>query len=239
MMNGYAISALILGLAGSLHCIGMCGPLAAALPGGSRRHSNPLLARVYYNLGRICTYALLGSIAGSLGHAVQHTGFQRSLSILTGVLLISGWLFAKQLVAVPFIRSFYLRIQKITGVFLKESQTEAMLIAGMLNGLLPCGLVYTALAASTIAGTAMHASLYMAIFGLGTVPALYLVSTMGQAVRKKGQRNWRWASPALTLTAALFLILRGMALGIPIISPDTTVNAAGQSACCPHANETP
>ncbi len=88
MINGYAISALVLGLAGSLHRIGMCGPLAAALPGGSRRHGNPVLARIYYNLGRILTYSLLGSIAGSLGHAVQHVGFQRSLSIATGILLI-------------------------------------------------------------------------------------------------------------------------------------------------------
>lgn len=236
MMNATLFtSALVLGLAGSLHCLGMCGPLAAAIPGGQRRFGNPHLARSYYHLGRIATYALLGLVAGSLGHAFRQVGWQRAVSIVAGILLIAGIAAGPWLINRSWAQILLKRLQRVTGIFIREGRSESMLIAGMLNGLLPCGLVYTAMAASTVAPSPTASAGFMAIFGLGTTPALFAVSMLSGAIQDPRRRlHFAKAAPVLTVMAGLFLILRGMSLGIPYLSPDFSGEPNAKGSCCSH-----
>ena len=223
-------TAWILGLLGSLHCLGMCGPLALALPAGpdaSRRQRT--LTRVHYNLGRAATYALMGLFAGSLGGFLQMAGFQQSVSILLGVLLILT-LFLKADHFPKWITQYLYRpLQRKLGERLRAGGHQSFFQIGMLNGLLPCGLVYAALAGASLQENALGGSIYMALFGLGTFPLMFCVSMGGLRLRNPRFRPFfQYLVPTLTLVAGGLLILRGLSLGIPYISPDL---AAG--SCCP------
>ena len=226
------ISALMLGLAGSLHCIGMCGPIAAAIPGRASRHAPPVLIKLYYNGGRVLTYSLLGLLAGGLGEAFRRSHLPRTFSIACGVLLLLGWFGKKWLTKLSLTRRVSSRVQKATLVFLREPQPEAMWVAGMLNGLLPYGLAHTAMAASTLMPSAPGSAVYMLLFGLGTTPAMYAVSSAGGLMRRPGRFHWNRATPVLTVLAGLFLILRGLSLGIPILSPAWDAAPGTAGACC-------
>lgn len=230
-MNTYW-AALLLGLAGSLHCLGMCGPLALALPAG---HETPplqrALARLAYNLGRAFTYALMGCFAGLLGHVFQLGGFQRWVSILLGMLLIATLLFSAHTMPEWVLQTVYRPIQKRLGKRLRRQGASGLFHIGLLNGLLPCGLVYAALAGASLQEGPLRGAAYMFIFGLGTLPMMFALSMGGLSLRTpKFKPLYQYLVPALTLTAGVLLILRGLSLGIPYISPDLST----PGGCCPH-----
>jgi len=230
-MNTYW-AALILGLAGSLHCLGMCGPLALALPAG-REASNlqRALGRLAYNLGRACTYALMGIFAGLLGHVLQLGGVQRWVSILLGILLIATLLFSSHHMPEWVLNTFYRPVQKGLGKLLKRQGSSGLFQIGLLNGLLPCGLVYAALAGASLQEGPLRGAAYMFIFGLGTLPMMFALSMGGLSLRTpRFKPVLQYLVPALTLTAGVLLILRGLSLGIPYISPDLST----LGACCGH-----
>jgi uncharacterized protein len=222
-MTAVMIAALIMGATGSLHCVGMCGPLALALP---LQHKSLLLrftGTLLYNLGRICAYALFGLIAGAIGQGIILLGFQQWLSLLAGVAILT-------LVVVPkwfpagnrYLHSspaFFIRIREIFGrLFFKKSQASLLAI-GFLNGLLPCGLVYLAFAGAAATGSITASMLFMMFFGLGTLPAMWAVGFWGQLMGIRMRKKIKLVQPYLLLLMGCLLIVRGMALGIPYISP--------------------
>ena len=230
-MNTYW-AALILGLAGSLHCLGMCGPLALALPAArDATRGQRILGRLAYNVGRACTYAGMGIFAGLLGHVLQLGGVQRWVSILLGILLIATLLFSSHHMPEWILNTFYRPVQKGLGKLLKRQGTSGLFQIGLLNGLLPCGLVYAALAGASLQEGPLRGAAYMFIFGLGTLPMMFAVSMGGLTLRSpKFKPVLQYLVPALTLAAGTLLILRGLSLGIPYISPDLTT----PGGCCPH-----
>jgi len=227
-------SALILGLFGSMHCAGMCGPIALALPLTSKNTFSFFLGRSLYNIGRIITYSLLGAIVGSLGMAISFAGFQKGLSIIIGVILLpAAFSFLPALKKHSFFVTHFISdgLKKLLSPFLHSSKAIDAIIVGMLNGFLPCGLVYTALAAATTTGTAINGILFMAIFGAGTFPMMLALSLSGKIIPGKFRSRITRFFPYLTALLAVLLILRGMNLGIPFVSPEIIEGSASANSC--------
>lgn len=103
---------------------------------------------------------------------------------------------------------------------------------GLLNGLLPCGLVYVACAGATATGHPWSGARYMLVFGAGTVPLMLAISLSGRLVPSALRLKLRQAVPICILLVAALLILRGLSLGIPYLSPDLS-SGPGGSSCCP------
>lgn len=223
-------TAFILGLAGSTHCAGMCGPLALVLPSAGRGSLEHVSGRLLYNLGRITTYAGLGVVFGMVGRTLALAGVQRWVSISVGIVLLTG---------VIISRRRFLRLPSTgltgwlkagLGRLLQRRTLGAMYGFGLLNGLLPCGLVYVACAGAASLGDWLAGVNYMLLFGLGTVPMMLSLGLAGRLIppgfRLRLQRVVPWS---LALVAVL-MILRGASLGIPYVSPD--LSSGKPAPCC-------
>lgn len=223
-MNPMLGTSLILGVAGSAHCLGMCGPIALAVPSPRNEWRSRLSSTLLLNTGRIVTYALIGAAFGAFGHGLRLAGLQQAASIVAGVVLLVSIVVPGLLERwLPASRGVVLigRLRSVLARNLKRTAPEALLLTGMLNGLLPCGLVYAAAIGSTAMGTAWDGALYMALFGLGTWPMLFAVR-MGSGMLGSGARSaLRRASPVMVGIVAVLLVLRGLNLGIPYVSPAT------------------
>jgi uncharacterized protein len=230
-------TALIIGLAGNFHCLGMCGPIAMALPVAGAARQRALAGRLLYNAGRICTYAMLGLIAGLFGQSLALTSTQQHLSLGVGILMI---LF----IALPaaYTRKFNIGkpLAGFTGLiksrfislFQKRSYST-LFVAGLLNGLLPCGLVYAALAGAIATGYSWQGMAYMAVFGIGTLPFMVGISVAGQYISLPWRKKLTRITPVFTLMLAVLLILRGLNLGIPMLSPEVVnTGAEVHMECC-------
>jgi uncharacterized protein len=222
-MTGMMWSALGLGFLGSVHCIGMCGPIALALPRSLGALPNLLLSRITYNLGRILTYSILGLLCGLVGQLISFAGLQRWLSITAGVLILAVILVPRLMPAKVgssrVVGSIVNRFRSIWGRLFSSRSLPGLFGVGLLNGLLPCGLVYVALAAAIATGTPMQGAGYMALFGFGTFPAMFAISVFGSAIPVKTRQSLVRLMPVGATVLALLLILRGMSLGIPYVSP--------------------
>jgi sulfite exporter TauE/SafE len=223
--------AIALGLLGSLHCAAMCGPLVLALPVSAGGAGRFIVGRVVYQLGRIATYCWLGVMAGLVGQSIFLAGLQRWLSIALGVAILIGFLISKKVaVSAPAVRLVgWLKLAM--SAQLQRRGFRSLALLGMLNGLLPCGLVYVALAGAVSQGTLVHGVLYMALFGLGTMPMMLGIGIVGRAFPLSVRLQLRQAISVGVCLIAGLLILRGMALGIPYVSPALV---AGLPACCVH-----
>lgn len=217
-------TALLAGLIGSLHCVGMCGPIALALPGQSRGWQRMLPGRVLYNLGRVVTYSFLGLLMGAFGRGLSIAGWQQGLSVALGGLLVLLALSQIQLesrvLRLPAVDKGLFWLRKQLGTWMKDGRPHSLFQVGLLNGLLPCGFVYLALAGALSVGGMWEASLYMALFGLGTFPAMLVMSMAGQWLHRRLKRGFQPILTGFTVVFGLLLILRGLNLGIPYLSPD-------------------
>lgn len=224
-----------LGFLGSAHCAGMCGPIVLALPGSDQPTPSLLTGRLLYNLGRVVTYMFLGLLVGLLGVGASLAGYQQLISIVAGVLILSFALlpkkyFNKMLHQSPavFNRIFSGSFKKL----MKNGSPQSLAGIGLLNGFLPCGFVYLGLIAALSMGTLTGSVLFMGMFGLGTIPLLFGMSLvtrfMGSDFRLKLQK----LLPVAAAFVGILLILRGMALGIPFISPDLTAGLAEGAESC-------
>lgn len=222
-------TALVLGLVGSLHCAGMCGPLALALPAAGRSTAAFVAGRVGYNAGRILTYFLLGLGFGTAGKSLLMAGVQRWLSIGLGALLIAGLLASRRLVFWTPVLTGVHWLKARMGALLREPSLIGLATLGVLNGLLPCGLVYVAAAGAMATGGIMQGGVYMIVFGLGTVPMMLGLSCSGRMLPARLRLKLRTALPVAVFLVGALLILRGMNLGIPYLSP---VLGAEGVACC-------
>lgn len=212
-------TAFLLGLLGSLHCAGMCGPLALALPPTGHTSRTLLLGRFAYNGGRIVTYMLLGVLFGSLGQGLAWAGWQRWLSIAAGVAILIGALASTKVVlGLPAIAAVG-KLKSAFGWLLKQRTVGSVFLLGTLNGLLPCGLVYAACAGATATGSVAVGALFMGAFGLGTVPMMLGLSLAGPRLQAGLRFKLQRLIPVGLTIVGVLLVLRGLELGIPYVSP--------------------
>lgn len=229
-------SAIIFGLLGSFHCVGMCGPIAFMLPVDRTNSFKKITQISAYHIGRLLAYAIIGLCFGLIGRSLNIFGLQQQLSIVIGVLMIVVILipihtFNKYNLSKPLF-IFISKIKTALGAALKKKTADTFLTIGFLNGFLPCGLVYMAVFASIAIGNAWESSLYMALFGLGTIPlmttAIYVGRFLSSSIKKRIQK----AIPVFVIIIGLLFILRGLGLGIPYISPANMQHTASSQMEC-------
>ena len=220
----WILPGIAFGFLGSFHCLGMCGPLALALPGKDRSKAFLITSRLAYNLGRVITLSLLGITVGLLSQMIAIGGFQRWLSITVGTLILLGIFVSafrnklNQWKAYP--SRLMRRAQSPIKRLFKKGSVGSLFVIGLLNELLPCGFIYMALATALTTGTVLKSFYFMAGFGLGTVPAMLGMSLAGGFVSLSLRRRLKKYSPYFIALVGILLILRGLNLAIPFISPN-------------------
>ena len=217
------LSALALGFLGSLHCLGMCGPIAFMLP-LDREHTGKKIAQLFvYHFGRIVAYGLLGIAFGLAGKGLQLFGAQQKLSIGIGIVMIVVVLFPKttilKLRPLGGLQRLLLRLKSKLGKSLQKKSPETFLTVGFLNGFLPCGLVYIALLGAIATGSAWYGGIYMVLFGVGTIPLMTSAVYAGGYLRAGLKAKIRKLVPVFVVVIGMLFIVRGMGLGIPYLSP--------------------
>lgn len=211
---------LVMGMIGSLHCVGMCGPIALSLPVVSNSPIAPYAGTFLYNIGRVICYALIGLLMGMIGKAFHLVGFQQWLSLTIGLaLLIYIVIPAKTKNEWGKMQSFMQPLRSKMSVLFQTKSYRSLFLIGFLNGLLPCGLVYVAMAGALAYASALESSMFMASFGLGTLPMMWLVAFTGAKLKWSFRTQIRKAYPFVIAVMAVLLIIRGLGLGIPYLSP--------------------
>lgn len=230
-----AITGLVFGMLSSLHCVGMCGPLALALPVHHLAGNRARWAVVLYNSGRVITYSAMGLILGLSARRIYLAGYQQGFSIALGVLMLVlslHYFLFKTYWQPAWLSFFQKRVLQWMSALLQPNKIHGYLLLGMCNGLLPCGMVYLALAGALSLNGISETVLFMASFGLGTLPAMVALSYFGIQIRISARNKLKQFMPYLALGMAMILILRGLNLGIPFISP-ALAGAPHQMVSCP------
>ena len=232
----FLLAAISLGFLGSFHCIGMCGPIALTIPVKRTSSLNIFMGSLIYNSGRIITYAIMGLFFGFLGQGFALAGWQNIISVSLGITILV-LLFLPTFSKLPFktgsvyrlLENLKSRIRKLFGIHTLRS----LWFIGLLNGLLPCGLVYLGIAGSIATGSAIKGSLFMAAFGLGTFPAMMAITAARDYISIRFRERVRKVVPVFIGIMAILLILRGLNLGIPYLSPSIeSTNGITHHECC-------
>jgi len=230
------LSAIILGLMGSLHCIGMCGPIVFMLPVDRDNEFKKFGQIFIYHFGRLLAYGIIGLVFGMLGKGLYVFGMQQKLSIAIGVLMIVIILipyktFSRHNLSKPVYKVIS-KVKNRLGRELKKKSPDTFLTIGFLNGFLPCGLVYMALFGAIAMGNAAEGSLYMLLFGIGTIPlmttAIYFSGILKGGLRQKVQR----LIPFFVVAIGILFIIRGLGLGIPYVSPSPITEVVSAEMEC-------
>jgi hypothetical protein len=217
------LTAFLFGLISSFHCIGMCGPIAMMLPVDRSNQAKKIVQIITYHIGRLSAYAAIGLVFGLLGKGLYLAGIQQKLSIFIGVAMIVIILIPEKVFAqYNFSKPVFKLISKIKttlGRQFKNKSYQSLFTIGLLNGFLPCGMVYVALFGAIAMQSESLGVLYMILFGLGTVPMMssvvYLNSFLTISVRNKIQKF----IPYVAVIIGILFIFRGLGLGIPYLSP--------------------
>jgi len=213
------ISSLLLGLASSLHCVGMCGPLVMSVPVQHLPQGKKTVGILLYQMGRIGTYVLLGVIAGLVGWRMYAAGFQQLFSIILGaiiLLMLSGSFFLNKLHGNNWLNK---SVTKFMFWAIKKQTVSGMFLMGAANGLLPCGMVYIALTGAMASGSIAGAAFFMTSFGIGTLPALLVLAFWGVKLSWQTRRTMQKMVPYVIAVTGILLIIRGLNLNIPYLSP--------------------
>ncbi|NQW36045.1 MAG: sulfite exporter TauE/SafE family protein [Flavobacteriales bacterium] len=216
-------TALFLGLLGSFHCLGMCGPIAFVLPLNRDNKVKSIAQTLLYHLGRLLSYTTIGLLFGLLGKGLYIAGLQQNLSVLIGVLMILVVIIPNSILQkIKITRPIFSLVSKVKmglGLYLKKSSLKAFFSIGILNGLLPCGLVYMALFGAVSTGSGFNGAVYMILFGLGTIPMMTAALIFGNFLKVSLRNKIQKAIPIFVIIIGVLFILRGLGLGIPYISP--------------------
>lgn len=230
------ITALTLGLATSLHCIGMCGPIAFSLGLSAEKGVHAAAKNIIYQLGRVSTYTFLGMLVGLIGAGFTLAGFQNYISIIIGILMVLLVLIPRfhmgQKYVDRYFGRFLIRIKSKLAQYLRKRSYTSLYVTGVLNGFLPCGPVYIALAAALATGTLLSSAFFMFLFGIGTIPLMYATVLFGNVVTASTRQKILKFMPIVTLLVGILFILRGLELGIPYISPPPESLDITNPACC-------
>jgi sulfite exporter TauE/SafE len=214
----------------------MCGPIAFMLPVDRSNSTSKVVQIFSYHFGRLLAYSIIGLVFGLVGKGLYLFGVQQQLSIVIGILMIMVVLipvqtFNKYNLSKPLFRLIS-KVKTALGKALKKKTADTFLTIGFLNGFLPCGLVYMAVFASLAMQNAIYGSLYMMLFGLGTIPlmttAIYLGKFLNSSIKQRIQK----AIPVFVIIIGLLFIIRGMGLGIPYLSPAPIVEIATSTIDC-------
>lgn len=216
-------SALFLGLISSLHCIGMCGPIAMMLPVSHNNPTKKAAQVLLYHLGRLTAYSVLGLAFGLLGRGLYLAGLQQQLSIIAGIVMITIVMMPERVFArYNFSKPVYRLIAKVKtglGSQFKKRNNKALFITGLLNGLLPCGLVYAALFGAVAMQNVPLGILYMALYGLGTIPLMSVVVYASGFLKSPVRNLIGTLAPYAAVFIGMLFIMRGLGLSIPYLSP--------------------
>lgn len=218
-------TAILFGLISSFHCIGMCGPIAMMLPVDRNNEAKKITQLLIYHIGRLTAYASLGLAFGILGKGFFLAGMQQQLSITVGILMIIVAVVPeKTLASYNFSKPIYKIISKVKsslGKQFKNRSYKSFFTIGLLNGYLPCGMVYVALFGALAMPSLEYSIFYMLLFGLGTVPMMSMVVLITNLVSIPIRNTMQKAIPILAVCIGVLFIIRGLGLNIPYVSPST------------------
>jgi len=230
----HIILGMAMGFMGSIHCIGMCGPLVMSLHGRGGGVRSNAFYQLAYHIGKICSYMVIGVQFGILGQTFHFFLSQQKLSLVIGISFILFFLFSK-ITSSKLSNSLTAKFLPITRFFnhiVVEKSILKMFLTGIGNGFLPCGFVYTAASASIATGKIEDSVLFMAGFGFGTIPALTGVIYLFHLVPERIKSSCNFIYRYLLIILGVLLILRGLNLGIPYISPAYNVETEEVHGCC-------
>lgn len=245
-MDSIILYGFIIGLTSNLHCIGMCGPIAMAIPVNRSNNWTILSGILQYNLGRVLTYSVLGVLVGMIGITATTFGVLQWLSIITGIILIifawRKWIGSRfeAKISIPGVNMF---ISRNIGKVIHSDLPFKLSLLGSLNGLLPCGMVFLALGNALLGGSALNSALAMAAFGIGTLPSMIAVGYAANRMSLSFREKLNKAVPYLLTIVGILIVLRGMNLNIPFISPQMKTVVSEQQdeqvemSCC-HSKDT-
>lgn len=213
----YLWTAFTIGLFGSLHCVGMCGPVALAV--GGKERGQVVINGLLYNLGRTLTYTLLGGVIGLLGKGLFLAGFQKYLSIGIGVALLAIALFSinveTKILKITAFHQLVFKLKSGIGKWIRHQSRVGTFAVGVMNGLLPCGLVYMAVVGALSTAGWLSGMAYMALFGLGTIPLMLLTVWMGNVAGVRFRNLIRQAYPVFLVFFGLLFLFRGLNFNVP------------------------
>jgi len=226
----------LIGLFGSIHCIGMCGPIVLALPSTSGSNWVVLITRILYNFGRILTYAFLGAVFGLFGSRLVLIGLQQNTSILIGVIILVAVLmpvkYKNYLAQTKIYQSINSLIKFLFSRLMSRKANSSFLLFGIVNGFLPCGFVYVAIGGAVATENVLSGTLFMALFGLGTLPIMLAASILGKHINASLRSKINRIMPVLAVILAIIFILRGLNLGIPYLSPKLSAPQVNTEVIC-------
>jgi sulfite exporter TauE/SafE len=216
----YLWTALLMGLIGSMHCAGMCGPIAISLPYrvGMQTKEETFFKILVYNIGRIITYAIFGLLFGIVGKGFFTMGVQKWFLIALAIVLIVVAIFSidveSNVLKIPIIDKFNKKLKSALAKTLKNATIKSFLFIGILNGFLPCGLVYMAIAAAIVTGTVLSSVLYMVLFGIGTMPMMMALGYGGHLLSAKFRTILRKLYPLFMIIFAIMFIMRAFKINM-------------------------
>ena len=229
-------SALIFGLISSLHCIGMCGPIAMMLPVDRNNPAKKVIQIMIYHLGRLTAYASLGLIFGILGKGFYMAGIQQQLSIVVGILMITIAIVPEKVfMKYNFSKPVYRAISKVKsslGSQFKRKSPDALFTIGLLNGFLPCGLVYAALFGAIAMPNLTLSISYMLLYGLGTIPMMSAVVFISNIFSLSLRNKLQKIIPVVAVFIGILFIIRGLGLDLAYLSPSNTNLFVKANASC-------
>ncbi len=229
-------SALFFGLFSSLHCIGMCGPIAMMLPVDKNNSAKKVIQIMIYHMGRLTSYASLGLIFGILGKGFYMAGIQQQLSIVVGLLMIIIAIVPERVfMKYNFSKPVYKLISKVKtslGSQFKRKTPDALFTIGVLNGFLPCGLVYAALFGAIAMSSLTLSISYMLLYGLGTIPMMSFVVLISNIFSISIRTKMQKIIPVVAVFIGILFIIRGLGLDIAYLSPSNTNLFVKANASC-------
>lgn len=230
------MAAVSLGFLGSFHCIGMCGPIALALPLGKKSQLGRMLRILFYNAGRMVTYGVFGLFFGLLGKSVVISGYQQTLSIILGVIILCSVVLPSRITSrygiAKMIMPVVAKVKFMLGNLFTQTSFSSFFSIGILNGFLPCGLVYLGVSGAIATGDTLKGAWFMLLFGLGTLPAMITVALVRNLITLEWRNRIHKAIPVVVVAMACVFILRGLNLGLPYISPKFSETDCTKQNCC-------
>lgn len=231
--------AFTLGLLSSMHCIGMCGPISLALPIGKFSYIGKIIAVLIYNFGRILTYSTLGLIIALFGKYLAPSYLQQDISKFLGIaLILASILFIIKPKLLVQDNYFFKIVKRELAKLFQKRTLPVLLLIGILNGLLPCAMVYMAIGTSITMDTKLSSVLFMSVFGIGTLPAMLLIGLGGGVWLNGFKSKISKVIPYVAIMYGFILILRGLDLGIPYVSPKLNYQNMDSLNCAPSTIKT-